>query len=120
MAGPEDLSTDELAAFQRQVEARLAELLAVAPQNDARREDVTLDQTRVGRLSRMDALQMQAMAQATERRRQQEVQRLEAALKRLETEEFGYCKMCGELIARKRLESDPSVSTCIKCASGSR
>ena len=45
------------------------------------RQPVELDQTRVGRLSRMDALQGQAMAQETARRRDNEVVRIDAALK---------------------------------------
>ena len=36
-------------------------------------ETVELDQSRVGRLSRMDAMQQQAMAQATNQRRSQEL-----------------------------------------------
>lgn len=84
----------------------------------ASRDAVELDQTRVGRLSRMDALQGQAMAKATERRRQQESLRIEAALERIASGEFGFCVMCDEEIAAKRLVLDPSVAACVKCASG--
>lgn len=77
---------------------------------------VELDQTRVGRLSRMDALQGQAMAKETERRRTIELQRIAGALARIEEEEFGYCVMCGEGIPLKRLELDPAVTTCVHCA----
>ena len=77
---------------------------------------VELDQTRVGRLSRMDALQGQEMAKEKERRRQIELRRIEAALRRLDEGEYGYCITCGDEIATKRLEFDPSVSTCIDCA----
>lgn len=82
------------------------------------RRPVALDQSSVGRLSRMDALQMQAMAQATERRRIQEAARIEAALKRVADGDYGWCVQCGEAIAPKRLEADPTVPTCIDCASG--
>lgn len=83
----------------------------------ADRAPVTLDQDSVGRLSRMDAMQVQAMALAAERRRQAERQRIEAALKRLEDGEWGYCLACGDEIAPARLEHDPSVAQCIQCAS---
>lgn len=76
-----------------------------------------LDQTRVGRLSRMDALQGQAMAQETERRRKNELQRIEAALLRVESGDYGYCVTCGEEISAKRLALDPSTPLCIDCAS---
>ena len=77
---------------------------------------VELDQSRVGRLSRMDALQSQAMAKATAGRRRVELSRIDAALRRLEEDEFGYCVSCGDPIALERLELDPAVPTCIKCA----
>lgn len=77
---------------------------------------VELDQSRVGRLSRMDALQGQEMAKEKERRRQIELQRIEAALRRLEEGEYGYCLTCGDEITTKRLEIDPTASICIDCA----
>lgn len=79
---------------------------------------VTLDQQSVGRLSRMDALQGQAMAKATQGRRDRERLRLTAALARLDDGSFGYCIDCGEPIAPARLALDPGVPTCISCASG--
>jgi len=79
------------------------------------RSAVELDQTRVGRLSRMDALQAQAMNQAIAARRKQQLVRIEAAFGRLEDGEFGYCLSCGEEIAEKRLELDPTIPTCAGC-----
>lgn len=80
------------------------------------RQPVELDQSRVGRLSRMDAMQNQAMALEAERRRHVELQRLDAAMGRIEQGEYGYCLDCGEEIAVKRLESDPTTPVCIDCA----
>jgi len=80
------------------------------------RETVTLDQTTVGRLSRVDSLQQQAMAQATERHRTAELNRIEAALKRIDEGEYGYCIECGEKISVKRLDIDPAATHCINCA----
>ena len=79
---------------------------------------VTLDQQSVGRLSRMDAMQRQAMAQALARRRAGRRQRILAALRRIEEDEFGYCQDCGDDIASGRLELDPTVSLCLSCAKG--
>ena len=80
---------------------------------------VTLQQDSVGRLSRMDAMQVQAMALATDRRRAAERQRIGAALRRLDEGEWGWCLRCGEEIAEARLVHDPSVTLCMSCASGS-
>lgn len=82
------------------------------------RATVTLDQQSVGRLSRMDAMQQQAMAQATFARRQAQATRAKSALKRIENGEFGECLECGEKIAPKRLLHDPTLPLCITCASG--
>lgn len=82
------------------------------------REPVTLQQDSVGRLSRMDAMQQQAMAQAQERRRSAERARIAAALVRLDEGEWGYCARCGEAIAEKRLRHDPSAPRCVQCAAG--
>jgi DnaK suppressor protein len=79
---------------------------------------VTLDQQSVGRLSRMDAMQQQAMAKANQTRRDQMKTRITAALSRLDEGEFGYCLNCGDDIASKRLDFDPTVPTCLSCASG--
>ena len=77
---------------------------------------VKLDQSRVGRLSRMDALQAQAMANASARHREHELRRIAAALRRLDAGEYGDCDECGEAIARARLLVDPAASLCVTCA----
>ena len=77
---------------------------------------VVLDQTTQGRLSRMDAMQVQAMAIETKRRREVGINRIKAALNRIKEGEFGFCLNCGDEIAVKRLDIDPSTPTCISCA----
>lgn len=79
-------------------------------------ETVELDQSRQGRLSRMDALQGQAMSVAAMNRRNMELARIDQALQRIENDDYGYCLQCGEEIAEKRLEFNPTVTHCIHCA----
>ncbi|WP_422023803.1 TraR/DksA family transcriptional regulator [Roseibium sp.] len=93
-----------------------AELESFSEISEDARATVMLDQQSVGRLSRMDALQGQAMAQASERQRRADIQRIEAALKRLDDGDYGYCVDCGEDIAAKCLEVDPAAAFCIRCA----
>ena len=93
-----------------------AELLADAEAGKASAEVVELDQSKVGRLSRMDAMQAQAMAQAAEQRREQMLRRIDAALRRIDDDDYGYCLKCDEKINPKRLEFDPTVTLCIECA----
>ena len=106
----------DLKAFKKRLEARRDELRHLAESSEESRRPVELDQTRVGRLSRMDALQDQAMQLETERRRQIEMKRIEGALERLAEGDYGYCVSCGEEIAAKRLELDPTTPVCIDCA----
>lgn len=96
--------------------ARRAELEAVRRMSAEGRKAVTLDQTSVGRLSRMDALQGQAMALASDSRRAEEERRIDAALARLQSGDWGWCVVCGDEIAPQRLELDPTVPTCLDCA----
>lgn len=104
--------------FRDLIQKRLAELDDEDRLGKEGQSVVTLDQQSVGRLSRMDALQSQAMAKATQQRRDGERSGLVAALARLDDGEFGYCEDCGDDIARKRLELNPTVTRCINCARG--
>jgi len=92
-------------------------LLQAQETGDQAEQTVELDQSRVGRLSRMDAMQAQAMSKETGRRRRQKLIQIEAALRRLEGDDYGFCQDCGEEIAPARLEVDPAVLLCIDCAS---
>jgi DnaK suppressor protein len=102
---------------QRLLELR-AELSALTAIGDEAAQTVELDQTKVGRLSRMDALQAQAMSKATNQRRAETLRGIEAALKRIGRGDYGECRACGEYINPKRLEFDPTAKLCIECAAG--
>ncbi len=95
---------------------RREELLRLVDSSAEARRTVELDQSRVGRLSRMDALQSQAMSVETDRRRKVELQQIEAALGRIEDGDYGTCVSCGEAIAVKRLTLNPTTPVCIDCA----
>jgi DnaK suppressor protein len=103
-------------AVRSKLTALKDELEAYSEISEDARAPVTLDQQSVGRLSRMDALQGQAMAQASERQRRADIQKIAAALHRLDEGEYGFCVECGEDIAEKRLEVDPAAAFCIRCA----
>lgn len=94
----------------------IAELMAASGGSRADRAPVALDQQSVGRLSRMDAMQQQAMATAQEARRGARLRVLQAALERLGGDAFGWCEDCGEPVPLKRLDLDPTLTRCISCA----
>ena len=102
--------------YKKQLEQRLSELEEEQKSTAGDHKQVVLDQTTQGRLSRMDAMQVQAMAIETKRRREVGINRIKAALNRIKEGEFGFCLNCGDEIAVKRLDIDPSTPTCISCA----
>ena len=104
------------ARFEPRLRAELTDLKALRDGTKLDRKPVELDQQSIGRVSRIDSLQMQAMSNAAEARRQQRVRALEAALQRIEQDEYGYCVECAEPISLGRIETDPAVTRCITCA----
>ena len=108
----------EMTQMRRQIMERLAEIEAENALGRDAQSVVTLDQQSVGRLSRMDALQNQAMAKAQQTRRDTERLRLEHALRRMDEDEYGWCEDCGDDIAIARLRLDPAATLCVSCASG--
>ncbi len=110
------LSSSQLFSLKKLLLERQAELKARDKDGASWRGPVELDQQSVGRLSRMDAMQQQEMAQAEARRRTSDLARIEIALNRVDEGEYGWCAECGEAIAYKRLEIDPAAHLCIGCA----
>lgn len=102
--------------LREQLEALVTELDAALEGAGESGATVELDQQRTGRLSRMDALQGQAMAKASQQRREAQRARARRALVRLKEGEGGLCIDCLEPIARSRLEIDPAAERCIACA----
>ena len=92
------------------------ELESLGVTSDQSSQIVELDQARVGRLSRMDALQAQEMAKASGRRREIMLRNIAGALARVDSGEYGLCQSCDEPINEKRLEFDPAALLCLQCA----
>jgi DnaK suppressor protein len=111
-----DLSENDLQRFKSDLLKLKTELLIAGETGQQAEEVVELDQTRVGRLSRMDAMQAQAMSLETGRRRRQQILNIDAALERISVGDFGDCFECGDLINPRRLVADPTATLCIKCA----
>ena len=112
------LTPHQLQSFRSQLIQRRSELETASDKtrNQRSASAVHLDPSSVGRLSRMDAIQVQAMAQALEVKRAEELLRISAALQRIENDEFGICLICYDDIALPRLQLDPSYARCVDCA----
>ena len=103
--------------LEKALNAERDKLLRLAAATEADRKPVELDQSQQGRLSRLDAIQVQEMALEQDRRREIEIARIDAALRRMAGDEYGFCVSCGDDIAPQRLDNNPAVPTCIQCAS---
>ena len=105
------------ALFRKQLQQQRQEILDVLDSGKSAAGTVKLDQTSVGRLSRMDAMQSQAMLQEAARRREQSLRNIDVALSKIESGDYGFCEQCGEEISEKRLQFDPTVPYCLDCKS---
>lgn len=76
---------------------------------------VKLDQTTVGRVSRVDAMQQQSMAVSTREMASQRLKKVKLALKNLDKDCYGYCERCDEEIPLKRLLAQPEANLCLMC-----
>lgn len=78
---------------------------------------VELDQSSVGRVTRVDAMQSQSMALEGSRLRQQQLRKISTALALIDSGDYGYCERCDQAIDPRRLEIDPAATLCVPCAS---
>ena len=110
------MDDEQLEDFKQRLLQYQEQLQKAAEANEDAADTVELDQTRQGRLSRMDALQGQAMSIAAKNRRDQELKPIASALRRIEDSDYGYCHVCDKEISLERLQFNPTVTLCILCA----
>ncbi len=113
----EQLKPSQIAQLRAQLvsqQQELAELLKNAGESTG---PVTLDQQSVGRVSRIDAIQQQQMAIASQQQASAMLQRTDLALRRIDDGDYGICMQCGESIAYARLQAQPFANRCIDCQS---
>ena len=78
---------------------------------------VELDQTAVGRLSRMDSLQNQRLTQSLREREIVKLGQIRAALARVAAGTYGVCTLCEGAIPFERLYVFPEAPECATCVS---
>lgn len=103
--------------FKRKLEELAAELQAALSEGESS-APVALD-TSIGRLTRMDAIQSQQMALALKQRQQNQLIRVETALKAVEQGTYGRCRKCRGQISEERLDVQPDALFCVRCAGAS-
>jgi DnaK suppressor protein len=111
------MNNNDLQKFKQLLEIQRDELMNCQQMAQSSTGTVELDQASVGRVSRMDAMQSQAMAIETTRLRQQQLRKVSTALALIASGDYGYCSVCDEVINLKRLAIDPASTMCVPCAS---
>ena len=109
------MDKEEIETLRQDLLIRKHELTQLTRDSRESSDTVVLDQSKVGRLSRIDALQAQKMAQELAKRRQTQLQEIDGALRRIETGEFGHCFSCGDDISIARLRVNPASTRCMPC-----
>ena len=110
------LNSNELEARRRALVKLRDELTELVDSSAEGVKPVDLDQP-IGRISRVDAIQQQKMLAANRQAAQQRRRQVEAALDRIDAEEYGECQSCGEEIEPRRLEAQPEAPLCLECQS---
>lgn len=112
---PRRCTPEQLAELRAVIEDELRSLRRSMKISEETSAPVTLDQTTVGRLSRMDAMQSQAMQQQLHERELGRLGSLESALRRIDEGTFGTCTACASAIPFGRLLVLPEARTCAVC-----
>lgn len=113
----DELTLDQRATLRARLVTVLDELRTIFADETGLTDTVTLDQSAMGRVSRVDAMQQQQMAQATQRRTKARIERVDAALERFDRdpEDYAWCPECGENIGWGRLKAVPESVFCVAC-----
>ena len=111
------LSKKQLSEFNTILSDLHRDLSAQVESGQAATDTVVLDQSKVGRLSRMDAMQQQKMAQSTLRNITSRLQLVNVALAKMNAGDYGFCDECGEVIDPGRLTVQPEAPCCFACQS---
>ena len=107
----------DIAKVEQRMRAELASVASSLGQAAESAAIVELDQSSIGRVSRIDAMQQQAMAIGFQNRLQLRKRKLEAALGRIASGSFGICCECQDELEAERIEADPATVFCTECAS---
>ena len=109
------LDSDQLGELRHELERRLAKLEKSMRVTDEALRTVELDQTAVGRLSRMDSLQNQSLSKGLREREVVQLSQIREALERLDAGAYGVCVACGGAIPFERLFVFPEAPECASC-----
>lgn len=98
---------ERLLEAQRSIRALLDQTVA-----DTRPVDLNLP---IGRLTRIDAIQMQGMAQMNRHQLEIRLRQVDAALTTFDSGTYGMCRHCKDPVHLERLDALPESPFCVDC-----
>lgn len=113
----DSLNASQIASLTSTLKQLLTDLREQVELASPAASTVILDQSKVGRLSRMDALQQQHMANSTLQQAKKRLKLVQKALNKMSDGDYGYCELCDEVIAFARLQARPEALLCLNCQS---
>ena len=111
------LTIDQVIELRTELQRQLIRLEQSMRVTEKALQTVELDQTAVGRLSRIDSLQNQSLSKGLREREVVRLSQLREAISRIEKETFGLCIACGGEIPYERLFVVPEAPVCGECPS---
>jgi len=112
------MTAAEVDAYRRRLEDRAGAIRAALAAAPLGVTAVSPDPA-IGRLTRMDAIQAEEMAEALRRHQSQELMRIDRALKAIANGRYGVCAKCGDEMSRARLDAQPDAVLCVDCSAAS-
>lgn len=110
------LTPEQIETLRREITDEVERLVSRMESSRDTVRPVELDPGSVGRLSRMDELQNQAMARNLRDREHRRLEELQRALERIRIGTYGICGSCGGEVPYPRLEAFPETTTCVRCS----
>lgn len=107
----------DIAKFEERMKTELESVIASLEQTVEATATVEPSQSSSGPVSRIDAIQQQAVAIGLQNRLQLRRRKLEAALGRIASGHYGNCCECQDKLELDRLEADAATVFCLDCAS---
>ena len=110
------LSQDQVGSLTAELDRVLRKLERSMRTTEEALQPVELDQTAVGRLSRIDSLQNQGLTRNLQEREQAKLGQILTAFERIEEGTYGVCVECEGAIPFERLQVFPETPTCTGCS----
>jgi DnaK suppressor protein len=112
---PERVTPEQVEELREELVRERARLERTMKSTAEGSRPVEADQSTMGRLARMDALQQQSLTADLHSREQARHAQIEDALERIEHGSYGFCSTCSHPIPYGRLLVFPEARTCATC-----